>query len=53
MPLDDRYQLAFKLYPYARSKDRGAVWAFHQPNGLTPSVNPTGQLNGEKWRCLA
>ena len=31
MPLDDRYQLAFKLYPYARSADQDADSTVHHP----------------------
>jgi 3-(3-hydroxy-phenyl)propionate hydroxylase len=31
MPLDDRYQLAFKLYPYARSTDQDASAAVRHP----------------------
>ena len=31
MPLDDRYQLAFKLYPYARSADQDADSPVHHP----------------------
>ncbi|ART99775.1 FAD-dependent oxidoreductase [Yoonia vestfoldensis] len=31
MPLDDRYQLAFKLYPYARSADQDAKTPVRHP----------------------
>jgi len=31
MPLDDRYQLAFKLYPYARSADQDAETPVRHP----------------------
>ncbi|MBS0124004.1 FAD-dependent oxidoreductase [Thetidibacter halocola] len=31
MPLDDRYQLAFRLYPYARSADQDAGHPVHHP----------------------
>ena len=31
MPLDDRYQLAFKLYPYERSADQDAPAPVRHP----------------------
>jgi len=34
MPLDDRYQLAFKLYPYERSADQDASAPVRHPVGV-------------------